>query len=218
MNRILIASVAMSACLSVGCAFFDVPLDDLSAPGAAPATPNQPTEPAAPQATGQLSPSQTPAQVATAIASSSYLIVTPIENIPENASNVAVVHFTQDNTNRALALCKALTANLQVVDVQDLPARVNTVAMWPVANDNAGASCIEMLTDYTPIDISENAAKRVNSSVEGPFLLTQQMTTGKRMIYDMSFVSQAAIRSAVGEWQSLMGSDPTNWPPYRRAR
>ncbi len=218
MNKNLIASVTMSAFITTGCAFFDVPVDDLAAPGAVPAIPGQSTEPSATQASEPALPAQIPAKVATAAAAGSYLIVAPIEDIPENAGNVTVVHFTRDDTDRALALCKALTANLQILEVQDLPASPTTVAMWPVANDNAGASCIEMLTDYTPIDISENAAKRVNNSVEGPFLLTQQMATGKRMIYDMSFVSQAAIRSAVGEWQSLMGSDPDNWPAYRRAR
>lgn len=210
--------------LSAGCTFFEQPVTDLrdltlSAPTNE--SSNQPTAPAptpAPLVTPTPAATTAPTAPVIAPAGSSFLIVAPIENLPEAASNVAVVHFTRKDTERALALCKVLIQNLQIIDVQELPQTPTNVALWPVANDNAGGNCIEMLTDYEPIDITVEAAKKVNDSSEGPFLLTQHMNSGKRMIYDMSFVTRGALNAAVGEWKSLMGSDAANWPAYRRAR
>lgn len=220
-RKSLLAGITFA--LSTGCTFFEEPVTDLRdlAPSAPANEGNNsqpvPTPSRVPTVT-KLPPATSAPTTSSAASGSNYLVVTPIENLPENATNIAVVHFTKKDTERALALCKVLIQNLQVVDIQELPTTVTTVALWPVANDNAGGSCIEMLTDYEPIDISVEAAKRVNESTEGPFLLSQHMNSGQRMIYDMSFISQSALNSAVGGWQSLMGSEPANWPAYRRAR
>lgn len=214
-TKTLLAGIILSA--TAGCAFFEEPVSELRdlAPASPASTSNSPPAPA-PQT--QVATPTAPTATIQSSPGTSYLIVAPIENLPDDAGNVAVVHFTRKDTERALALCKALIENLQLTDVQDLPAQATNVALWPVANDNAGSNCIEMMTDYEPIDISVEAAKRVNDTAEGPFLLTQHMLTGKRMIYDMSFVSRNVLKTAMGEWKSLIGSEPANWPAYRRAR
>lgn len=220
----LLAFIAITTLSS--CAFLDEPVADLrdltgSTPtDIAPAAPQQLPAPSAvatptPAPTKKLPPAPS---IPASQSGSSYLIVAPIESIPETARNIAVVHFTRKDTERAVAMCKALTETLTLTDPGELPVSALNVALWPVANDNAGGNCIEMLTDYEPIDITIEAAKRVNDKSEGPFLLTQHRDSGKRMIYDMSFVSRSALKSAVGEWRSLMGSDPANWPPYRSAK
>lgn len=207
-NLISIAGATIAIFQISGCAFFSEPLND--------PLNNLPPPGTIERQSSQQSPAVTENSEANVI--STFLMIAPIEDIPESAGNVAVIHFTHDNTDRALGLCKALTQNLQITDAGDLPATATNVVMWPVANDNAGATCLEMLTDYEPIDISVEASKRVNESAEGPFLLTQNMPTGKRMIFDMSYVSASSLKSAVGEWQTLMGSASDDWPPYRSAR
>lgn len=217
----LLATVALS--LSVGCTFFEQPVDDLRV--LAPSLPTNEETTQQPVAT--LTPIKTNPTTAappatapnnTATASGSYLVVAPIESLPEQASNVAVVHFTKKDTKRALELCKALFQQLEIIDIQELPAQAANVVLWPVANDNAGGSCIEMLTDYEPIDITVDASKRINESADGPFLLTQHMPTGQRMIYDMSFLANSALDTAARKWKSLLSDNPADWPPYRRAR
>ena len=218
----LLAAIAITTVS--GCAFLNEPVQDLrDLTGSAP-TSDAPPAPQPLQAPSEVVP-PSPIQnlpaaptIPASVSGSSYLIVAPIESIPDTARNIAVVHFTRKDTDRAVAMCKALTETLTLTDTSELPESALNVALWPVANDNAGANCIEMLTDYEPIDITIEAAKRVNEKSAGPFLLTQHRDSGKRMIYDMSFVSRAALKSAVGEWRSLMGSDPANWPPYRSAR
>lgn len=221
----IITAISISL-TAASCTFFETPVDDIASPTTSPAT-TAGQSASSPSDSGQSTSGQTAAgQAASAPATqqtissnnTSYLIVAPIENIPEDAGTIAVVHFTRDNTERALALCKALTQSLQLTEVQDLPVNAGYVALWPVANDNAGGTCLEMLTDYEPIDITVEAAKRVNDTAEGPFLLTQHMESGKRMVYDMSYVTGNALDSAVGGWKSLVAGDSAGWPDYRSAR
>ena len=239
LRHLLIGLIAGS--ITTGCAFFDDPVtnaEDLipsrvpAADTASSGTSEAPAPAPAPQASESNSaaslpapaapetaqPEQAPAAVAEAPASPSYLIVAPIESFPRDAQNIAVVHLTDRSTRRELALCKALMANMPAIEVQELPAKPLTVVVWPVPNDNAGANCIEMIADYEPIELTPEAEKRISSDAAGPFLLTRNLPTDKRMTYDTSFMSNSALSATVSQWITLLGSSPDNWPPYRRAR
>ncbi|MEM7259624.1 MAG: hypothetical protein AAF404_19800, partial [Pseudomonadota bacterium] len=82
----------------------------------------------------------------------------------------------------------------------------------------AGANCLEMIADFDGIEITREAAKRINEDTAGPFLLTRNLPGSKRMIYDISFIGNSALSSTVNKWLSLLGSSPADWPEYRRAR
>ncbi len=228
--RHLVIAVCFTT-LATGCAFFDDPVSDPGEliPSRVPATttpaptpapqPVQPSAPApAPQAAESLTAAQTSAGASEVAVSPSYLVVAPIDSFPRDAQNITVVHLTDRSSRRDLALCKALMNNMPAIDVQDLPPNPLTVVIWPVPNDNAGANCIEMIAEFDPIDITPDAEKRIASDAAGPFLLTRNLPTGKRMIYDISFMSNSALSSTVNQWISLMGSNPADWPEYRRAR
>lgn len=240
----LFAGLAMVS-IATGCAFFDEPVSDPGEliPSSVPAnetlaTPpiqgNEPSQvappPPPPPATPAVQPAPqsqpAPAAVPTPAPapstqmarSPSYLIVAPIENFPRDAQNIAVVHLTERNTQRELALCKALMDNMPTVDALDLPPNPLTVVVWPVPNDNAGANCLEMIADFDGIEVTPEAAKRINEDTAGPFLLTRNLPSSKRMIYDTSFIANRALGSTVNKWLSLLGSSPADWPEYRRAR
>lgn len=146
-----------------------------------------------------------------------YLTVAGLIDIPEDATNLAFVHFTQTDSDRALAMCQA-AQSLPVVPVENIPAGAATVLVWPVANTGVGSSCLEMISSYEALDISNATAERVNNSARGPFLLTRNGLQNKRLVYDLSFINPGKFNSAVDEWRSLLGSDPQNWPAYRSAR
>jgi hypothetical protein len=228
MNFHRILAITVAAGVATGCAFFDEPLSDpgITVPSGIPAdttaaeqtipAPTNTNAPAAPQPTEQTPSAQQP--LASAATGGSYLIVAPIEEFPQDASNIAVVHLTNRSSNRDLAICKALMENFTTVDVGDIPAQPLTVTVWPVPNDNAGANCIEMITEYEAIELTAQAEDRIAESDKGPFLLTRNLPTGKRMIYDLSFKTNGDLSSAVNQWITLIGSAPENWPDYRRAR
>jgi hypothetical protein len=146
-----------------------------------------------------------------------YLTVASLIDIPEDATNLAFVHFTQSDSDRALAMCQAMQS-VPVVPVENIPAGAATVLVWPVANTGVGSSCLEMISSYEALDISNATAERVNDSARGPFLLTRNSQQNKRLVYDLSFIDRGKFKSAVDEWRSLLGSDPQNWPAYRSAR
>jgi hypothetical protein len=75
-----------------------------------------------------------------------------------------------------------------------------------------------MITEYEAIELTAQAENRIAESDKGPFLLTRNLPTGKRMIYDLSFKTNGDLSSAVNQWITLIGSAPENWPDYRRAR
>ena len=223
-HRILAITTAMS--IATGCAFFDEPLSDprIIVPSGIPAdtTTAEQTIPAptdattsAPEPVAQVPAPQRQASVATG---GGYLIVAPIEQFPQDASNIAVVHLTNRSSNRDLAICKALMENFTPVDVADIPAQPITVTVWPVPNDNAGANCIEMITEYEAIELTAQAESRITESDKGPYLLTRNLSTDQRMIYDLSFKTNEDLSTAVSQWITLIGSAPENWPDYRRAR
>ncbi len=221
--RFIWAGIAVSI-FATGCAFFDEPLPDtgIDVPSGLPAETSAQTEPLpAPSATTEAQTSASTATTRTTTAATpggSYLVVAPIESFPQDASNIAVVHLTNRSSDRDLAICKALMQNFTTVDVQDVPASPLTVTVWPVPNDNAGANCIEMITEYEAIGLTADAEARISESDKGPFMLTRHLPSGKRMIYDLSFKTNSALSSAVNQWITLLGSDPGNWPDYRRAR
>ena len=115
-------------------------------------------------------------------------------------------------------MCKALLETIPPTRIDQIPDLPGTVILWPVSSSNSGGTCIEMLTDYEPVDISNETAAKVNDSVAGPFLLTRNNTLRKRMIFDMSYRPRQSLKAAISEWQALLGSDPANWPPYRSSR
>ncbi len=221
----LLAGIALTS-LATGCAFFDEPLSDpgIVVPSGIPADTQaeplpQPTPPpASAESTTTPAPQPVAKESAPVSSSGNYLIVAPIEQFPQDASNIAVVHLTNRSSNRDLAICKALMENFTTVDVEDVPAQPLTVTVWPVPNDNAGANCIEMITEYEAIDITAQAEQRIGESDKGPYLLTRHLPTDKRMIYDFSFKTNSALSSAVNQWVTLLGSSPADWPEYRRAQ
>ena len=222
--RCILAGIAVSI-FATGCAFFDEPMSDtgIDVPSGLPAEAPAPTEPLpAPTATTDAQTSTTTTttarQTTTAASGGNYLVVAPIESFPQDATNIAVLHLTSRSSDRDLAICKALMQNFTTIDVQDVPAEPLTVTVWPVPNDNAGANCIEMITEYEAIGLTADAEQRIGESDKGPFMLTRHLPTGKRMIYDLSFKTNSSLSSAVNQWITLLGSDPTNWPDYRRAR
>lgn len=212
------------AYFATGCAFFDEPVSDDTngelipsdvstidtPPEAAPGAP-------APESGNTESISSSTVNQETE-KSASYLVVAPIDGFPRGAQNVAVVHLTERRTSRELSLCKALMQNMPTVNVEDLPPDPLTVVVWPVPNDNAGANCIEMISDFEPIEITTAAEGRIDEKAAGPFLLTRNLPSGKRMVFDVSFMSNSALSSTVNQWLSLLGSSPADWPEYRRAR
>jgi len=228
-----------------GCAFFEEPLNDLGdiTPGPPPASDPQPSS--GPVTISTLPPPPTPATVPaqttapvtpgtttlpkpiadntppTRAGTGSWLSVASIDAIPEDAQNLAVVHFSRTgrdrDTNRDLAMCKAMLERLPVTPVANIPANPALLVLWPVSS-GSGDTCLEMMTNYEPIDISNETAVRVNNSVAGPFLLTRNSALGKRMIFDLSYIPEQSLARGISEWQSLLGSDPVNWPGYRSAR
>ena len=148
-----------------------------------------------------------------------YLTVASLIDIPEGATNLAFIHFTQsEDSARALAVCQATMKNLPFVAVEDIPANANTVLVWPVNNSDVGNSCLEMIANYEALDISNATAKRVSDSSRGPFLLTRNSQQSKRLIYDLSFIGRNKFAGAIDEWRSLLGSAAADWPECRSAR
>jgi len=223
-----------------GCAFFNSPVDDLGpiSPGAPPplstslppqlpdsdtrtsSAPNseilQPLPQSVPETTAV-----TGAQTSTlpTLPGQAYLTVASLIDIPEDATNLAFIHFTQSNSaTRTLAVCQAAMKNLPLVPVENIPSGAETVLVWPVTNSDSGTSCLEMISNYEALDISNATAERVNSSSRGPYLLTRNSRQNKRLIYDLSFITASKFATAIDEWRSLLGSDATNWPEYRSAR
>ena len=216
-------TVMALASVATGCAFFDEPVSDdgLLIPGSQPVTTTRPTEPAT--STPAAEQSDTAGNATTApqpqpATSQSYLVVAPIDNFPRDAQNIAVVHLTKRNTRRELALCKALMQNMPATEVQELPANPLTVVVWPVPNDNAGTNCIEMISDYEGIELTPEAARRIDKNSDGPYLLTRNLPSNNRMVFDISFMSNNALPATLNQWISLLGSNPADWPEYRRAR
>jgi len=226
-----------------GCAFFDQPVDDLGTitPGAPPASTAPPRLPGS----GDVNPSAQPPRLPNSVDSSvqpppltapsentvssgalprlpgqgAYLTVASLIDVPEDATNLAFVHFTQSgDSERALAVCQATMKNLPLVPTENIPGGAETVLVWPVTNSGVGNSCLEMIANYEPLDISNATAKRVNDSSRGPFLLTRSSRGTKRLIYDLSYIDKNKFAGAIDEWRSLLGSDPANWPEYRSAR
>ena len=235
--RLLLTSVLLLASLTA-CAFFNEPVEGLGtltgpAPTSAPASnvpstlsppPLTPDVPSAspPAADQQPEPAPVASQSAKVEGSSAgtYFTVSTLFDIPENSTNISFVHFIPEgrSTKRELAMCKALLERFPVTEPASVPANASNLIVWPVRNEAAGATCLEMLTDYEPIDISNETAEKVNSQSDGPFMLTRNTPLDKRMIYDLSFVRPKALSAAVGEWQLFMGSAASDWPTYRAAR
>ncbi len=227
-----------------GCAFFDQPLTDLGpiTPGAPPSTTAPPRLPDSGDVNGTTLPPRLPNSDNTATGQppllnapaensgstgalqtlpgrGAYLTVSSLIDIPEDATNLAFVHFTQTgDSKRALAVCQATMKNLPLVPVENIPAGANTILVWPVTNTGVGNSCLEMISNYEALDVSNATAERVNDSSRGPFLLTRNSGQRKRLIYDLSFIDPNKFAGAIDEWRSLLGSDPANWPEYRSAQ
>jgi hypothetical protein len=231
--------IGLTAGLS-GCAFFDQPVDDLGTitPGAPPSSSTLPpplpdsgnAPPRLPNSTDAGSASPPPltppgdnanatGTLPTLPGQSAYLTVASLIDIPEDATNLAFIHFTQNQDSaRALAVCQAAMNNLPLVSLENIPAGADTVMVWPVNNSEVGGSCLEMIANYEALDISNATAERVNDTARGPFVLTRNTRQGNRLIYDLSFIDRNKFSGAIDEWRSLLGSDPANWPEYRPAR
>jgi hypothetical protein len=219
--RLAVAALT-AGCFATGCAFFDEPMSDSGVliPSSEPAVESTVATPASDplQTTTDSAATDNRRTTSQAAASASYLVVAPIDRFPRDAQNIAVVHLTQRATRRDVSLCKALMDNIPTVDVGELPPNPLTVVVWPVPNDNAGANCIEMISDYEPIEITPEAAQRITDDSTGPYLLTRNLPSGKRMIFDISFMPNSAMSATINQWLSLLGSSPADWPEYRRAR
>ncbi|OED42304.1 hypothetical protein AB833_06520 [Chromatiales bacterium (ex Bugula neritina AB1)] len=200
-----------------GCTFFEAPvqLDDLAT--AEPTSPPVPTSSTTPR---QVVPSNPVA--ASTNASNTIFTIGLLEDLPDDAVNIAVVHFSvrgsNRDTERDVAMCRAMLETIPPTRIDQIPPSPGTIVLWPVSNSNTGSTCLEMLTNYDPVDISNETARKVNDTVAGPFLLTRNNKLRKRMIFDMSYRSRQSIKNAIGEWQALLGSDPENWPAYRSSR
>ena len=236
--RLASTSILLLVSLSA-CAFFNEPIDGLGTPTTSvpatgvpsslppPATTANVPAPVQPSVTQTATAQQTervPAASQSANASNSasgtYFTVATLFDIPENSNNISFVHLTSTggSTRRELAMCRALLERFPVTEPALVPANAANLIVWPVRNEATGGTCLEMLTDYEPIDISNETAEKVNSQADGPFMLTRNTPLDKRMIYDLSFVRPRALPAAVGEWQLFMGSAASDWPTYRAAR
>lgn len=231
---LLLSSLLLAPVIGIsGCTFFEEPLSDLGeiTPGTPPSSDSLPssdpvtisTLPPPPSQTlpvGQPIPEIEEAPVTEG--TGSFFSIASIADIPEDAQNIAVVHFSRTggnrDTNRDLAMCKALLDQMSATPVSEIPANPTLVTLWPVSIGNTGDTCLEMITNYEPIDISNETAAKVNDSVSGPFLLTRNSALAKRMIFDFSYIPNQSLARGISEWQSLLGSDPANWPGYRSAR
>jgi len=146
-----------------------------------------------------------------------FLTVVTIFDIPDSARNLSVVHFTDRNPRREQAICRALVEKFPPVAPADVPANTSNLIVWPVSA-LSGASCRDMVASYEPIDISNKAAERVNGEAAGPFLLSRNTSSDRRLIYDLSTVSNRSMDSGIVEWQSIVDTPPASWPPYTSAR
>ncbi len=203
------------------CAFFEEPLDDLSVnvpsnrtPASLPTLDNTGTEPA---------PSQSPTTIPAASTASGnpsgiYFTVATLFDIPESAATMSFVHFTDRDQRREQAICEALLEQHSATSASEVPADAPNLIVWPVSTEGTTADCASMLDDYEPIDISNKTAERVNNDAEGPFILSRNSATGKRLIYDLSSVSRRSIKNTVDSWQALVGRDSASWPEYEKAR
>lgn len=222
------------------CAFFDQPLDDFGSstlpppnsktPAAAPPLPsdNAPSgsEPMSGSAAVQPAPQPTAeAQSLTAQntdnTSGTFFTVATLFDVPDNTPNISFVHFTKSggssDATRALAICKALLKSYDVTAATDIPANANHLVVWPVIEDVADANCSEMLDNYDPIEIGASTAEKVKDSATGPFLLTRNTTTDKRLVFDFSNARARALSAGLKDWQALVSGPAQAWPDYESA-
>ncbi len=213
-----------------GCTFFDQPLDEFGA-GTETGLPAPDTNPATPPPTVSSSESAPKTTIEGQSADTSttdgnaegtYFTVVTLFDMPENATNISFVHFTSSpsnrDTRRELGLCKALLDTYSVTNPADVPANAEHLIVWPVRSDASGANCIEMLTDYEPIDISNETAKQIKSDADGPFMLSRNTPSRKRLIYDLSFIRPKSLSTALNDWQLVINNPAQDWPPYQSAR
>ncbi len=212
-----------------GCTFFDEPLDEFSTAPGLPAPGSNTTAPLPEVSSANTDSAPKADQTPTADTSTlegnaegTYFTVVTLFDMPENANNISFVHFTSSPTNRdtrrELGLCKALLETYPVTKPADVPANAEHLIVWPVRSETSGANCIEMLTDYEPIDISNETARKIKNNADGPFMLSRNTPSKKRLIYDLSFVRPKALSKALGEWQLVINNTPQDWPAYQSAR
>jgi len=216
-------SVLVLSCALSACAFFEEPVEDLGSvlasapddavPAAAP-LPSNTQPPPLPAAGGQTA--ATPNRTSAASAGT-FLTVVTIFDIPDSARNLSVVHFTDRNPRREQAICRALVEKFPPVAPADVPANTSNLIVWPVSA-LTGSSCRDMVASYEPIDISNRAAERVNSESTGPFLLSRNTSSDRRLIYDLSSLSNRALANGIVDWQAIVSTPPASWPPYTSAR
>ena len=99
----------------------------------------------------------------------------------------------------------------------DVPANASNLIVWPVST-TVGSTCDEMLAGYEAIDISNKTAENVSSDAAGPFMLSRNNSTDRRLIYDLSEVNNGGLGAALSEWQTLIDGPTASWPIYRNAR
>jgi len=232
---VLVLSLALSAC-----AFFEEPVDGLGSvvlPGpsepAAPVSsvpvsslPSVPVSsipsgstslPPAPSVESSPAP-QLPASAPAATSSSgTYFAVATLFDVPESAQNLSFIHFTDRNPRRERAACRALLEQYAPTAMADVPANASNLIVWPVSG-TVGSTCDEMLSSYEAIDISNKTAENVSSDAAGPFMLSRNNGTDRRLIFDLSEVNNRSLGAALSEWQTLIDGPTASWPIYRSAR
>lgn len=222
MNIRLICSAVFLGSLSA-CTFFEEPLDDL---GSVPPPPPPPTldgraTAAAPPPLP--TPSQANTQAATqaapsASADGTYLTVTSIFEVPENAANLSFVHFTKRSSRREIALCEALLNTYQITAANSVPANAKNLIVWPVVEGAVADNCNTMIRSHEPLDISAETARTVQSDATGPFIMSRSTTQDQRMIYDFSSVNTGSLAEELTTWQAALGRGAQNWQPVVKAQ
>jgi len=200
------------------CAFFDEPLDDLTAITLpAPEDTTSARLPPPPPPPAKLPTLDSQQGVAVSV-DGTYFTVSSIFEVPEDASNLAFVHFTDRNKRREAELCKSLLDTYPITEPAQIPANAATVIVWPIVEGSAPDNCTAMVKSHEPLDISSATAEIVRSSAKGPFMLTRNAGQQKQMIYDLSLVGSNNLGNSLNEWREVLDGDPQSWPPAIKAQ
>lgn len=217
MQSIKIIIAATLICGVSACTFFDEPLDDLTTI-TQPAPEDTTTERLPPPPPPVKLPTLDSQQAVASSADGTYLTVSSIFDVPEDASNLAFVHFTDRDKRREAELCKSLLDTYPVTAPAQVPANAATVIVWPIVEGSTPDNCSAMVKSHEPLDISSATAEIVQSSAKGPFMLTRNSAQQKQLIYDFSSVGSSDLSGALNEWRGVLGGDPQSWPPVIKAQ
>ena len=206
------------------CAFFEQPIDNLGTvvPEATLPDDNRTGSslpPPLPKQAVQSAP-ETAAPKATPTATNAsgvYLTVVTLFDLPENVPNTTFVHFSKRNARRELAVCWSLLEKFTVTPVSSIPENATGVIIWPVSNASNG-DCDSMINGYEGIDLSLETAAKVSSEARGPFMLSRNKPSDKRLIFDISDVRNGGMAGAFDQWQQLTSTAPANWPQFDTAK